>query len=380
MGPIGVREAFAAIRVLAKGELSRYHTTGKSEVKVFEAELAATMGSRHALAVNSGTSALICALVGAGVGPGDEVLVPGYTWVSSAAAALAVGAVPVLVEIDDSLTMDPEDFRAKVTPRTRAVIPVHMNNLVCDMDRIMEVAQRHDIAVIEDACQAVGLKYRGRRVGTIGHAGVFSFNQHKNLVSGEGGALLTNDDRLFARAAMYHDVGSYIREDRFPTDEPLFVGVNLRMPEISAAILRPQLKRMDKSLRAKRRRRRYFLNAMKRSKLVGWSVARHHDPSEAVGLVIRFDDEAEAAEFGSRRGIVRLIDSGRHVYSNWEPLLSRRSSHPRLNPYAWAEGEVGFDEASLPRTLRILRHNCVVTEFRELPEFVWKRLVTRLTV
>ncbi len=379
MGPIGFREIAAAVRVLVIGELSRYHTSGDSEVQKFESELSSAMGVRHALAVNSGTSGLICALVGAGVGPGDEVLVPGYTWVSSAAAALAVGAVPVLVEIDESLTIDPVDLQAKITPRTRAVIPVHMNNLICDMDRIMAIAEEHDLVVVEDACQAVGVTYRGRRAGTIGHAGVFSFNQHKNIVSGEGGAVLTNDDRIYARASMYHDVGSYIRKERIASAEPLFVGVNLRMPELSAAILRPQLKRLDKALAAKRKRRKHFLDAMKKSSWTGWRVAPHNDPTLAVGLVIQFGDERSAQEFGTRRGIIRLIDSGRHVYSNWESILTRRTAHPRVNPYAWIAHEVGFNPDSLPRTLQILKRTCLVTEFRELPDLAWKRIAARMT-
>ncbi|HMJ13424.1 MAG TPA: aminotransferase class V-fold PLP-dependent enzyme, partial [Polyangiaceae bacterium] len=195
------------MKLIARGDLSRYHTSGQSEVQRLEEELCRVIGVEHTLGVNSGTSALICGLVGAGVGPGDEVLVPAYTWVSSAAAPLAVGAVPVLVEINETLTIDPEDIRKKITPQTKAIIVVHMLNLVCDMDSIMAIAKQHDLVVIEDACQAVGVTYKGRRVGSIGHVGAFSFNQHKNIQSGEGGAVLTSDPRIHARALMYHDVG-----------------------------------------------------------------------------------------------------------------------------------------------------------------------------
>jgi dTDP-4-amino-4,6-dideoxygalactose transaminase len=379
MGPIGLREMAAALRVLAAGQLSRYHTPGASQVQQFERELAEATGVRFALAVNSGTSALICGLVGAGIGPGDEVLVPGYTWVSSAAAVLAVGAVPVLVEIDESLTIDPDDMLSKVTSRTRAVIPVHMNNLVCDMDRIMAIAREHRLFVLEDACQAVGLSYRGRKVGAIGDAGVFSFNQHKNIVSGEGGALLTNDERIYARAAMYHDVGSYIRRERFETNEPLFVGVNLRMPEISAAILRPQLRRLQKALRQKQQRRTHVVRAMTRSNWTNWQVAPHNDPANAVGLVFAFESEASAEEFGTRRGVIRLIDSGRHVHTNWESMATQRTAHARLNPYDWAEPRGPASSEALPKTIEILRRTCVITEFRELPDIAWKRVAAKMT-
>jgi len=368
----------AAVRVLAAGELSRYQTTGKSEVSRFEEELAAKFGASYALAVNSGTSALICALVGAGVGPGDEVLVPGYTWVSSAAAPLAVGAVPILVDIDDTLTIDPADLEAKITPRTKAAIVVHMNNLVCDMDRIMDIAQRRKLLIIEDACQAFGVKYHGRRVGTIGHAGAFSFNQHKNIVSGEGGALVTNDEHIYVRGAMYHDVGSYTRAERIVSDEPLFVGVNLRMPELSAAVLRPQLRRIDQMLRAYGKRRKYFLTKFAASNWDGWRPVPHNDPQNAVGLAIQFDDVAHAQEFGARRGVTRLADSGRHIFSNWESIIGQRTFHERFSPFGWFGEETSYSAENVPATRAILGRSCIVNTFRELPDMAWRRLAARL--
>jgi len=269
----GPREIASVMKVLLRGELARYHTTKKSEVSKFEDELAAFMGTSYALGLNSGTSAIICALIGAGVGPGDEVLVPAYTWVSDAAAPLAIGAVPVLVEVDDTLMMDPKDIRRKITPYTKAIIPVHMLNLVCDMDAIMAIANEHKLVVIEDACQAVGVKYKGRRVGSIGHAGVFSFQQHKNIEAGEGGGLVTNDERIFTRAGMYHDVGSYTRKDRRQTDEPVFSGMNFRMPELIAALLRPQLKTLDRQLENRKAQRRAIIK-----RLSALTPSRHNDP------------------------------------------------------------------------------------------------------
>ena len=204
----------------------------------------------------------MCALVALGVGPGDEVLVPAYTWVSDAAAVVAVGAVPVLVDVDESLTMDPADAARRTTARTRAMIPVHMGNLVCDMDGLLALAHERGLKVVEDACQAIGVTYRGRQVGSLGDVGVFSFNQHKNLRAGEGGAVLTDDERLLVRAAMYHDVGSYTRADRSTDPEPVFVGLNLRMPELLSALLRPQLARLDEQLRRRRVRRQVRLDEL----------------------------------------------------------------------------------------------------------------------
>jgi dTDP-4-amino-4,6-dideoxygalactose transaminase len=375
---VGVREVTAALRVLARGELARYGSQSVSEVQRFEDELRAAIGVQHALAVNSGTSALVCALVGAGIGPGDEVLVPAYTWVSTAAAPLAVGAVPVLVDIDESLTMDPVDLKRKITPHSRAVIPVHMINLVCDMDTITGVAAEHSLVVIEDACQAIGVTYRGRAAGSIGHAGAFSFNQHKNIRSGEGGAVLTDDARLFARAGMYHDVGSYERPGWVESEVPLLVGQNFRMPELSAAVLRPQLGRLGRQMARRRERRRLVLDELAAGTWGGFSVAPHHDPGAAVGLALTFEDPAAAQAFAAGRGARRLIDTGRHVHTNWRSIRAREPVHPRFDPYAWAHREIDQAAPDCPRTLDLLARTCTVELAPELPTPVFRRIVRQL--
>lgn len=370
MGAIDLRQMAAAVRTLARGQLARYGGTGTSETAKFEREMASFIGVDHVLAVNSGTSALVCALVGLGVGPGDEVLVPAYTWVSSAAAAVAIGAVPVLVEIDESLTMDPADLERKITPRSKAIIPVHMLNLVCDMDRIMKVAEGHDLVVVEDACQAIGATYRGRRVGSIGKAGAFSFNQHKNIRSGEGGAVLTNDERVFVRAGMFHDVGSYIRAERVEHDEPLFVGMNLRMPELSSAILRPQLRHLERQLAKRRARRAMMVEQLgTRRDLV---ISPHHDADSAIGLTVWFEDPEEAKRFAVARGVNRLIETGRHVYTNWQPILARRTFDTRVNP--WRHSDVDYPADLCPRTLEILERTCSVSLDPDVPMPVMRRV------
>jgi len=373
---IGAREIAAAVRVLIRGQLARYGGSGTSETRHFEQELSNAMGVSNALAVNSGTSALVCALAAAGIGPGDEVLVPAYTWVSSAAAPLAVGAVPVLVEIDESLTIDPVDLKAKITPFTKAVIPVHMLNVVCDMTRVMSLADEFGLVVVEDACQAIGARYDGKRVGSIGHAGAFSFQQHKNLKGGEGGALITNDYRLYIRSGMYHDVGSYIREDRDESDEPLFVGQNLRMPELIAAILRTQLRRLDEQLAQRRLRRVAILEEI--ANVSGLAVTIHHSPSDAVGLTIIAEDAERALSFATVKGVNRLIDTGRHVYSNWQSILSKRSFDPRMDPYQWANRNIEQSPDSCPYTLQVLERSCSVSCDAEIPMPLIRRMAKEL--
>lgn len=378
MAVIGPREIAAAVRVLGRGDLARYYTAGDSETTKFENELASWMGSANALALNSGTSALICALVGAQIGPGDEVLVPAYTWVSTAAAVISVGAVPILVDVDESLTIDPIDIKARMTDATKAIIPVHMLNLVADMDAIGAIAKEHDLVVIEDACQAIGVTHRGRPTGSIGDIGVFSFNQHKNIRCGEGGALITNNPKYYARAGMYHDVGSYQRSEQFDLDEPAFVGVNSRMPELSAAILRPQVKRLDKQMALRRKRRAMVADRIDELNDPGMRIAMHHDPAGAVGIAIAFDDPDHAARFGETKGARRLVDTGRHVYTNWQSILSKHPQHPRLDPYQWNDRDVSYDDDTCARTLEILARTCTVELAPELPTPAFQLLLKRL--
>jgi dTDP-4-amino-4,6-dideoxygalactose transaminase len=182
MYPGGMRidreEEEAVLEVLRSKRLFRYYgpNPGPSKVDQLEEAFARHMGTEYALAVASGTTALTSALAALGVGPGDEVIVPGYTWISTAAAPLAVGGVPIIAEVDDSLTLDPADFERKITERTKVVIPVHLRGTPCDMDAIMEIARQHNIAVLEDAAQADGGSYKGRRLGSIGDIGFFSLH------------------------------------------------------------------------------------------------------------------------------------------------------------------------------------------------------------
>ncbi|MEE9381703.1 MAG: aminotransferase class V-fold PLP-dependent enzyme, partial [Hyphomonadaceae bacterium] len=255
MPNVGFKEWWAVGRAIADGEMLRYNDSGRFTQK-FEEKIGAMIGAKHVITVNGGTSALTCCLAAAGIGPGDEVLVPAYTWMATAAAAVMVGAVPVLVDIDESLTIDPADIEAKITPLTKAIIPVHMINVPCDMDAIMAIAKKHNLVVIEDACQAVGVQYKDRYCGAIGDAGAFSFNKYKNMNIGEGGAVITSDDRLFARARNYHDLGAPMRGHDETYNEKTFVGGNMRATEIEGAMLGAQLKKLQPMLNKLKKQRR----------------------------------------------------------------------------------------------------------------------------
>lgn len=356
---VGLREWFAVGRAIASGSLLRYDS-GASRTALFEREMAAEIGAAHVLAVNSGTSALIAALAAAGIGPGDEVLVPAYTWMATAAAPVQVGAVPILVDIDETLTMDPEDIRAKITPYTRAIIPVHMVNAPCDMDAIMAIAKEHGLIVIEDSSQAVGIRYKDRHCGAIGDLGVFSFNRMKNMNIGEGGAVLTSDERYFIRARSYHDLGSMVRQHGDRLNEPEFVGTNMKVTEMDGAMLRVQLKKVVPMLRRMQKRRAVLAEILDHSS--EFRVTPHNDPASAVSLSILAPTREKAIELTGRRGVHnRLRDSSKHLYTNWEPILNKRTFHPKMNPWAWAKRDIEYTPDMCARTLEILDRTCIIT-------------------
>jgi dTDP-4-amino-4,6-dideoxygalactose transaminase len=360
MYTIGEPEIQAAAETIRSGKLFRYQGEDDSQTDLFEQEWAATIGVKHALAVTSGTAALICALAGLGVGPGDEVIVPAYTFIASALAALAVGAVPILAEIDESLTLDPVDVEAKLTPRTKAIMPVHMNGLNCDLDALLDVATRHGLLVVEDACQADGGSYKGRRLGSIGHAGGFSFNYFKVISCGEGGAMVTDDDAVFERASLFADGGCVFFKEGVAGQTPIFAGWNFRFNEILSSIMRVQLTRLDGLLAGLREDKRLIREGLEGAS--GLAFNRVNDPAGecAVTLSLLFATGEEAAAFVARLGEAGFaagspINSGRHVYANWEAVMQQRgSSDPRRNPFRSGACDWQYTPDMCPRTLGLL--------------------------
>ncbi len=220
------------------------------EVGKFEAEFAEYVGAKHAIALNTGTSALHLALLAAGVGPGDEVITTPFTFVASVAAIRYTGATPVFVDINlDSYTIDPSRLELAITPRTKAIIPVHLYGQSADLGPILQIAERYGVKVIEDACQAHGTEYKGRRVGALAFAGAFSFYPGKNLGAyGEGGMAVTNDDEAAKHMRMMRDWG---QEKKY---HHILQGYNYRMDGIQGAILRVKLRRLTAWTDARRER------------------------------------------------------------------------------------------------------------------------------
>jgi dTDP-4-amino-4,6-dideoxygalactose transaminase len=207
-------EIAAALRVLKSKSLFRFYGVNlQEEVANFESEFARWLGINHAVAVTSGTGALSVALSALGVGPGQEVIIPAYLWVAVVAAVVNRGAIPVLAEIDGTFTLDPVSFEKRITPRTAGAILVHMSGAPGDVKAVQRIARQHGIFLLEDCAQCNGGIVDGQKVGTFGDIGAFSFQINKNMTSGEGGCVVTNDSRLYQRTVACHDLG-YARDDQ----------------------------------------------------------------------------------------------------------------------------------------------------------------------
>jgi len=257
---MGREEERAVLEVLRSKGLFRYYgpaVLGKASE--FERRFAARIGSRHALAVNSGTSALKCALYAVGVGPGDTVLVPSFSYIATADVVLSLGATPVYVEIDETMTIDPIDLARKVEAagdrKPRAICVVHLFGVAADLDPILAISRAAGIPVIEDCAQSCGTMYRGKTVGQFGALGIFSFQLNKVITAGEGGALVTDDLVLYDRAVRMHDHGNHRGDESI--GEPC-IGEGLRISELNAALLLAQLGRLDDILSRMRRAKRFL--------------------------------------------------------------------------------------------------------------------------
>jgi dTDP-4-amino-4,6-dideoxygalactose transaminase len=353
----GQEEADAASRVIHSGSYFRINSQF-NEVTNFEKELKEKMGVAHALSLTSGTAGIITALVALGIGPGDEVIVPSYTFISTASAVLAVGAIPVICEVDDTVTMDPADVERKVSKHTKAVIPVHIQGFPCDMDGLMALSKKYGFFVIEDACQADGGSYKGRRLGSIGHFGVYSFNWFKIISAGEGGALVTNDLKHYERAIIYHDTGSNFWPYEQKITEPSFNGINYRISEITGAVLRVQLSRLDGILGDLRKNAKAIKDGCADIPGVGFAPSNDFAGACCQTLAFQFGSVEDAVKFEAAIEGTRPINTGKHVYSNWPMVMTKRGGHSDAsNPYLWAANQglnMDFGPDSCPQSLDAL--------------------------
>ncbi len=366
---IGEEEKQAVMAVLDDKNLFRFYgpSPTPSRVAALERRFAEYMGAKYALAVSSGTAALHCGLIGLGIGPGDEVIVPAYTFIASATAVIAAKAVPIIAEVDDSLTLDPFDIERHVTRRTKAIMAVHMRGAPCDLDSIMEIARRRGLMVIEDVAQADGASYHGKRLGTFGEVGAFSLQYHKVITTGEGGMLLTNEQTIYDRARIFHDGASAFRGGKERLSVPLFPGVNYRMGEICGALGLVQLNRLEgllQMMRARKARIRAAIAETARAK--GVSFRRLNDPAgEAAVALILYMPTADKAREVARALTAENVNAGSmfnegvpdwHVAFHWKHIINQAMPTERGCPFRCPlyDGEPNYSEDMAPKTLDLL--------------------------
>ena len=329
----GEEEIEAVARIIRSGNVFRYDVGNQCET--FERRYAQYLGIKHVDLAASGSNALTAAVIALGLGPGDEVLVPAHTYLATATAVLAAGAIPVIVDIDESLTINPQAIEDAVGPQTKAVIPVHMWGLVCNMDAIMQVAKKRNLLVLEDACQCVGGAYEGRKVATIGDMGAFSFNYFKNMTSGEGGAVVTDNNELARRARCVIDPCHYYWSGREEDFKP-FASNGARATEFTGAVLNVQLDRLPGIIDAMRAQKRQVLAGTGHLAQIGLVPAPVHSLDHECGahVMYTFGSPELASRFVEIHPGVVASATGRHNYVEWDQVLTYQGAfHPLMNPY-----------------------------------------------
>jgi 8-amino-3,8-dideoxy-alpha-D-manno-octulosonate transaminase len=341
---IGQEELNQVVDVVKSGYLFRYGDLDdpnyKAKVYTFEKELAEHCGVNHAVAVTSGSAALVTSLKAIGLQPGDQVIVPAYTFVASYSSIIFCGGVPILTEIDESLNMDPDEIEEHIGPKTKAIMPVHMLGNACDMDAIMRIAKKHNLYVIEDACQANGGSYHGKPLGSLGEIGAYSFNIFKTITAGDGGVIVTDDEKLYTRAFAFHDQGHLPNRTGVEVGARSILGMNFRMNEVTGALCLAQLRKLDSIIETLRRKKKLFKSEIEGT--LGINFRTLNDPDGDCGTLctVLFDDPEKASKVAEMLDTRTIEHSGWHVYSNMEHvgkwleqngLPSGKGAYPRTD-------------------------------------------------
>ncbi|MBL9204373.1 MAG: DegT/DnrJ/EryC1/StrS family aminotransferase [Opitutaceae bacterium] len=359
---IGAAELRNVTQVIRSQTLFRYYGVGNaphpnSFASRVERAGEAMHGVPYALGVSSGTAALEVALGALGVGPGDEVILPVWSWVSCFTAIVRVGGQPVLAEVDETLNLDPKEIERLTTPRTRGVLVVHYQGVPADLDPILRAAKKRGLWVLEDNAESLGTTYKGRRVGSLGDIAICSFQQRKVVTTGEGGMVLTRSPKLYERAVRMSDLGLYRQEHqaRAPLKEPMFPGSNFRMGELTAAVALAQLARVDPMVKKVRALREVLLREM--GDLPGVTWRRIPDPSGDIGFEsYLFMPKAEQARAvrarAGERGITLTPHTGTYAQTAREYVKNRSTHAGARGPFQHFQDwpAPGYRPEDFPRT------------------------------
>jgi len=368
MDIIGEEEIKEVMEVLKTGYLFRYGISLGKDVdprflgKVYqcEKEIAEYAGVKYGVAVNSGTSALLTALCGLEVGPGDEVIVPGFTFIASISSIVYAKGIPVLAEVDKTLNLDPKDVEAKITPRTKVIMAVHMMGNPARLDELKAVADKHGVALLEDCAQAFGASYKGRAVGSIGKAGACSFNVYKTITSGDGGMVLTSDETVYQRSFAFHDQGHSPLRTGVEIGKRPFFGMDFRFTEVQAAILLAQLRKLPMLLQHLRANKARYKELIK--DLPGLEFREITDPAgECATMLTVILPTAEIAQKLAKDLNTKVAaEAGWHVYNNMEQLMELRTNTQVQCPfecfqyYGEKGKEIRYWKGMLPQTDALL--------------------------
>ncbi|WP_108808700.1 DegT/DnrJ/EryC1/StrS family aminotransferase [Aquimarina spinulae] len=331
----GAEEQKEVQDVLDNGVLMRYGfdpmRNGHYKALELEKDLANRMQSKYAQVVSSGTAALTVALACAGIGSGDEVIMPTFTFVASFEAILSVGAVPILCDIDDTLTLDPKAVEASITPKTKAIMPVHMCGSMADLGALKAISDKHNLILLEDACQAIGATYDGKPLGSYGDLGCFSFDYVKTITCGEGGGIITNSETFADRAHKYQDHGhDHVGNDRGAETHP-FLGYNYRLSELNAAVGIAQLRKLDHTLTIQEKNYTILRNALAEVPEVSFRRVPETgiENYSFLNIFLPTEDIARKAHKAlGENGVDACFywfDNNWHYYKKWEHLLEQKS-------------------------------------------------------
>ena len=373
-------EVEAATRVLRDRSPFRYYgVKQRNEVEQFEKEFAEHLGLPYAVAVSSGTGALHTALSALQVGPGQEIIVPAYMWVSVVAAVVNLGAVPILADIDETFGINPADLVRLITPHTRGIIAVHMSGAPINVEPIANIARERCLFLLEDCAQANGASIGGKNVGTFGDMAIFSFQMNKNMTAGEGGCVVTRDLQLYRRAGACHDLG-YARDDQgrliFDVPDLCMWGRGYRLDEIRGAVLRVQLRKLPAIVERMRKSKYKIRQALE--ELPGIKLRRIVDPGGDTGafLITTYESPSIALDVNAAlraEGIttfpqgmsnIRMTDWGLHLYYNIVSLVSKRSVDKAGYPWTLAENrgsDMRYDKGICPTADSLFERSIIMS-------------------
>lgn len=364
----GEEEVEAVSRVVrAQSPFRFYGLNFQHEAEQFEKEFAEYIGVKYCLGVSHGTAALQVAMAAVGIGPGDEVLLPGYFWVATVGAVIRSGAIPVLVDADESFNMNPEDLEKKITPRTKAAVIVPMGGVMGQIEKVAKICKENNICLLEDNAQSAGASQFGKKAGSFGDIAIFSFQINKNITAGEGGAIVTNSEELYKKVFAIHDLG-YIKDENGNLDvnneNYQFWGLGCRMSELTASIVRVQLRKIGLITSSMRGFKYELVDIISKYKRI-----RHRfvvDPSGDSGsflkmifdskeLSYKFRDELVEQGIKVRKGgfyPIHMTDWGLHIYYKIPALVKKKSISGHHSVWELAENsfakDYSYDKGTLP--------------------------------